>query len=589
MMKWADFVISAVKKGSGLSNITHVQIHEDLEHGLTAPKLINKHELSSKIQKGVSFITIFKKNENEWIAGDMVRTYVKDGGVFIRTDNNKVTSDNLGALPTVDELEIVLAEIKEEEPKVITSTPKPEPILKPESNHEPEHTVEKTTTKIKENEGDYEYEDSRRELLAKEAHKVRYNKSMPKGWTSEPTEKEIIKNEVISIKEKLKQKESKEKEFIEYEKNYLKKFETDESESEKLKEKFTKTEHSKHEARISRRLELEKVSGKDYEKLLSETSKPKPSPEPKPMTKKVTETKDDIEEKSSVESRISGMFKRVISTKDPSTTIADDTRNFIRKRRIAPKPEPEPKPLEPKPKVNRPKLTSTNSDEDKKRVLLAKEALKSRSTKSLPKAKVVKEERKSKEVQKKEIAEIKAQAVADAKKQAEKETSTIVEKLQKQIDIANASLERLRKENEEIKRAEREAEEKAKREAEEKVAAEAKSAKEQLEREEAEEKAKREAEEKVAAEAKAAQEQLEKELAEAKSAKEQLEREEAEEKARIEAEEKAKFDLTSEIQKELQELRIQLKEVDEDEEEDPIEEIKKELAKLRKELDSVED
>ena len=82
MTKWADFVVSAIKKGSGLSNITHVQIHEDLEHGLTAPTLINKNELSSKIQKGVSFITIFKKNENEWVAGDMVRTYVKDGGVF---------------------------------------------------------------------------------------------------------------------------------------------------------------------------------------------------------------------------------------------------------------------------------------------------------------------------------------------------------------------------------------------------------------------------------------------------------------------------------------------------------------------------
>ena len=70
MTKWADFVVSAIKKGSGLSNITHVQIHEDLEHGLTAPTLINKNELSSKIQKGVSFITIFKKNENEWVAGD---------------------------------------------------------------------------------------------------------------------------------------------------------------------------------------------------------------------------------------------------------------------------------------------------------------------------------------------------------------------------------------------------------------------------------------------------------------------------------------------------------------------------------------
>ncbi|MBT4454369.1 MAG: DUF3892 domain-containing protein, partial [Candidatus Nitrosopelagicus sp.] len=135
MTKWADFVISAVKKGSGLSNISHVQIHEDLEHGLTAPKLIDKHEISSKIQKGISFITIFKKNENEWIAGDMVRTYAKDGDVFIRTDDNKVTSDNLGTLPTVDELEIVLTEIKPEPKPESKPEPKPEP--KPESKPAP--------------------------------------------------------------------------------------------------------------------------------------------------------------------------------------------------------------------------------------------------------------------------------------------------------------------------------------------------------------------------------------------------------------------------------------------------------------------
>jgi len=38
----------------------------------------------------------------------------------------------------------------------------------------------------------------------------------------------------------------------------------------------------------------------------------------------------------------------------------------------------------------------------------------------------------------------------------------------------------------------------------------------------------------------------------------------------------------------LKELRAQLEEVNEDEEDDPVADIKKELAKLRKELDSVE-
>ena len=34
-----------------------------------------------------------------------------------------------------------------------------------------------------------------------------------------------------------------------------------------IKEKLKQTEQEKHEARISRRIELEKASGKDYEKL----------------------------------------------------------------------------------------------------------------------------------------------------------------------------------------------------------------------------------------------------------------------------------------------------------------------------------
>ena len=112
MAKWADFVVSAIKKGSGLANISHVQVHEDLENGFGPAILLEKYQLSSKIQKGISFLTVYKKNENEWITGELIRTYVKDGEAHIRTDDNKVDGDNLGYLPTVDELEIVVTEIK---------------------------------------------------------------------------------------------------------------------------------------------------------------------------------------------------------------------------------------------------------------------------------------------------------------------------------------------------------------------------------------------------------------------------------------------------------------------------------------------
>ena len=137
MTKWADFVVSAIKKGSGLSNISHVQIHEDLEHGFGRPELIDKYQLSSKIQNGISFVTVHKKNENEWTIGKTIRTYVKNGEAYIRTDDNKVDGDNLGHMPLVDELEIVFAEVKKDEP-AYAPPPKPEPEPEPEPVPEPE-------------------------------------------------------------------------------------------------------------------------------------------------------------------------------------------------------------------------------------------------------------------------------------------------------------------------------------------------------------------------------------------------------------------------------------------------------------------
>ena len=243
MTKWADFVVSAIKKGSGLANISHVQIHEDLEHGFGSPKLIDKYQLSSKIQKGLTFVTVHKKNENEWAVGELIRTYVKDGEAYIRTDDNKVDGDNLGHMPTVDELDLVFKEIKKEEPKPIP-TPKPTPPP------EPEPVVETPSPKINPNDGDFEYEDSKRKSLAEEAEKSRSNKSMPKGWSEKPTEKEIISDEIKELKKKSKQNVSREKEFSDYEQKYLEKFEKGKSKSDKLKEKLKQAYPEKSDEEI---------------------------------------------------------------------------------------------------------------------------------------------------------------------------------------------------------------------------------------------------------------------------------------------------------------------------------------------------
>ncbi len=252
MTKWADFVVSAIKKGSGLANITHVQIHEDLGNGFGPPELIDKSEISSRIKKGISFITVYKQDENEWVPGEIIRTFAKDGETHIRVDDNKVGSDNLGPTLEVDELELVFKVIKKEEPE-IQFHPSKEP------KHEPEPVMEITPV-VKTSDGDYEYEDEKRAELAKEAEVARTTKSMPKNWSAEPTESQIIEDEIHEIEKNKRERKSTKEILEEYEKNYLKKIEQSESELKKLEQQQKENENEEMQSRITKRIELEKAS-----------------------------------------------------------------------------------------------------------------------------------------------------------------------------------------------------------------------------------------------------------------------------------------------------------------------------------------
>ncbi len=102
MTKWADFVVSAIKKGSGLANISHVQIHEDFGTEFGKPEIIDKKTLASHIKKGKKYLTIYKRNQNDWEPGEIINAYVLNGNTHVRTDGNKVEGDNLGALPEIE-------------------------------------------------------------------------------------------------------------------------------------------------------------------------------------------------------------------------------------------------------------------------------------------------------------------------------------------------------------------------------------------------------------------------------------------------------------------------------------------------------
>ena len=101
MEKWADYVITAIKRGSGLGVISHVQQHEDKGNEFGKPEMVDKIQVAHSIRKGKKYITVYRVNEIDWKRGDVVRTFLKDGAAYIRDDKNIVPSDHLGELPEV--------------------------------------------------------------------------------------------------------------------------------------------------------------------------------------------------------------------------------------------------------------------------------------------------------------------------------------------------------------------------------------------------------------------------------------------------------------------------------------------------------
>ena len=102
MSKWADFVVSGIKKGPGLANITHVQVDEDFVVQFGKPEIIDKKTLASHIKKGKTYLPLSKKNETDWEPGEIINAYVLNGETHIRTDSNKVDGDRLGTLPEIE-------------------------------------------------------------------------------------------------------------------------------------------------------------------------------------------------------------------------------------------------------------------------------------------------------------------------------------------------------------------------------------------------------------------------------------------------------------------------------------------------------
>ena len=99
--KWADYVVSAVKRGPGSGRISQVQVHVDRGNSLGHQEIVDKIKVAQNIKKRKKYITPYKIIETNWKPGESIRAFVQDGEAFIRNDDNKVPLDNLGTLPDI--------------------------------------------------------------------------------------------------------------------------------------------------------------------------------------------------------------------------------------------------------------------------------------------------------------------------------------------------------------------------------------------------------------------------------------------------------------------------------------------------------
>jgi len=100
MNKWAEYLISEVRFSPDHKYITELVQHEEGDDHISEGIIVKKSDVTDALKKGKSYMTIYNSKDN-WKIGEKIRVFMVEGEVFIRTDKNKVSRDNLGLLPEI--------------------------------------------------------------------------------------------------------------------------------------------------------------------------------------------------------------------------------------------------------------------------------------------------------------------------------------------------------------------------------------------------------------------------------------------------------------------------------------------------------
>ena len=123
MAKWADYLISQVSYDQN-HIITKAKQHRDIGNEMGDGEIVDRDIIAGNLGHGVKYMTVYGDLDKIRM-GKNIRYYRAYEDHYIRTDDNKVTSDNLGDIPNLDGTE------QEEKPALTETKPKPNAEAKP--------------------------------------------------------------------------------------------------------------------------------------------------------------------------------------------------------------------------------------------------------------------------------------------------------------------------------------------------------------------------------------------------------------------------------------------------------------------------
>ena len=123
MAKWADYLISQVSYDQD-HIITKVMQHRDIGNKISSGEIVDRNVIATNLGHGDKYMTMFG-GLGKIRMGKNVRYFRAYDDHFIRIDDNKVMSDNLGQIPQLNGTN------QEEKPALTNTKPKPAVETKP--------------------------------------------------------------------------------------------------------------------------------------------------------------------------------------------------------------------------------------------------------------------------------------------------------------------------------------------------------------------------------------------------------------------------------------------------------------------------